>query len=152
MMSPTVSLDPDRNGDGYAATKATNGKRDSRDPVNYWLGKYNRAADLVLDLGSTVMVHTIYIRNSYNGGYHYSTGSKGLKIMIGNSNTGPWMEFDSGELENPIPYGTAGDIIPMIEFKGNSMMQGRYVKYECLTWYGYGCSLQYIGVAQAVGG
>ena len=105
MMSPTVSLDPDRYDGNYPATNAiTDGKRDNRDPMNYWCGKHNSASSFVIDLGSPVMVHTVYIRNSHNGGISIR-GSKGMKIMLGNSNTGPWMQFYSGELENPIPIG-----------------------------------------------
>ena len=42
-----------------------------------------------------------------------------------------------------------GEIVPMANFSGSGVMMGRYIKYECKSFHGAICCLQYIGVAQA---
>ena len=44
-------------------------------------------------------------------------------------------------------FRTAGDIVPIVTLNGNGTAQGQYVKFECQSWYGMGCCLHYIGVA-----
>ena len=54
----------------------------------------------------------------------------------------------SGMLDDPIPVGESGETVEMVVMELKEAVVGRYVHFECTSWYGKACALQYIGVVQ----
>ena len=43
-------------------------------------------------------------------------------------------------------FRVSGDIVPLLALTGNGPVVGRYVMFDCLSYYGWGCAIHYIGV------
>ena len=89
------------------------------------------------------------LRSSFN----IFRGTAHFKVSVSDSGRGPWEEIISGKLwdyrtthgvgkhvrGNPSPAKTEN-------FKIDPPVEAEYVRFDCLSWYGDGCALQYFGV------
>ena len=76
-------------------------------------------------------------------------GTKEFVVSVSTAKDGPWTEFKSGTLEDPRPFCAASppsDKNPVLEFDANQVTTARYVKFQCVTFYGARCALSFIEV------
>ena len=69
------------------------------------------------------------LRDSFN----IFRGTARFKVSVSDSGRGPWEEIVSGRLWTET-------------FKIKPPVEAEYVRFDCLSWYGDGCGLQYFGV------
>ena len=69
----------------------------------------------------------------------YFRGTKGFIIEVGESANGPWTKMVEGEFADPAQEEG------ITEFPLSRPQRGQFVKFTCVSWYRYGCMLQYIG-------
>ena len=74
----------------------------------------------------------------------FSRGTRDVSVSVSVSENGPWQEINTGTLDDPrvvdgIPQDTE-------TFQVQAVVT-RYVKFLCISYYGLGCGLQYIGVS-----
>ena len=73
------------------------------------------------------------------------SGTKDYIVSVSDTENGPWHTIQNGTFEDPRleePYKNAEGAET---FQIDPVM-ARYVKYDCVTHYGYRCALQYIAV------
>ena len=124
----------------FAVSKLLTWSKPEEFAQNYWLAPDRGTGQFVLDLGNTVTVRNIFLVNTHNG-VAKDRGTKDFKVFLGFGATGPWMQVlkqtlpDSRNLE-PVPPRTY-EITPTF---------ARYVKFELLSYWGYGGGLQFFTV------
>ena len=69
-------------------------------------------------------------------------GVKGFFVEIGDSQDGPWTKVVEGEFSDPSQNEN------ITEFPLIKPQTGQFVNLRCVSWYGRGCLLQYIGFGQ----
>ena len=173
VINPTISLDQQRYDDRFKAVYSLVDYHTDGDSKSHYVGATKTVVHFVIDLSCVAKISTVNLRNSFNGGaqggqgrwvalyrliYEYQfkcrsnlpfRSGKDFRVMVGDTNTGPWKEFASGTFEDPQSY-RPNRMVPMVVARRSTPMPGQFVKFECLSWYPgkNGCALQYIGVAQ----
>ena len=78
---------------------------------------------------------------------HFYRGSKDFSVSIGHTQNGPWTKILDGsfpDLRNETEEGYAV-IVPLTVIRRRVPQVGRFIKYQCDTWWGDGCALHYLG-------
>ena len=74
----------------------------------------------------------------------FSSGTKDFTVSVSVSQNGPWQDIKTGTLDDPrIEEGIPQDT----ETFQVQAVVARYVKFDCTSYYGLSCGLQYIGVS-----
>ena len=69
-------------------------------------------------------------------------GTKDYKIEMGVNTSGPWTTISNGQLPNNPSK---------VEIPLNNQIRGRYLRFQCITWYHSLCALHYIGIFNGYG-
>ena len=110
---------------------------DTTSTSNYWLAPDLKRAEFTLDLCRDQTVHTISLVNTHNGRKR-DRASQEFKVHL-KSSFGPWVEV----LHKILPDTSyVSDPLPIMDFSIHPT-EGRYVKFQLLTFHGYGGGLQY---------
>ena len=110
---------------------------DTTSTSNYWLAPDLKRAEFTLDLCGDQTVHTISLVNTHNGRKR-DRASQEFKVHL-KSSLGPWVEV----LHKILPDTSyVSDPLPIMDFSIHPT-EGRYVKFQLLTFHGYGGGLQY---------
>ena len=129
-------------GEIWAGTKAlVDGVNDrfAWGQANYWLGKVGELSVIIIELGCSVSLTGVTIRNAKN--LHFANwGTKEFSIHLAEKSNGPWLNVLNGSLEdhrhlNPIP---------IKHFQTEINGKGKFVKFKAEAFYGTGAGLQYI--------
>ena len=94
---------------------------------------------------ATIGNYIIKVALSQNISQDTSSGTKDFTVSVSQSENGPWTEIKWGTFTDPR---STGEVFSPQELKTFQIDQvtARYVKFTCVTYYGLGCVLQYIGV------
>ena len=83
----------------------------------------------------------------------FSRGSEAFDVSIGETSLGPWTTIAKGtfpDLRSPKKSWNPERVpLTVIQAEGGGSVAGRFVKYECTTFYGDACALHYIGLLTA---
>ena len=104
--------------------------------TNYWLGKQNHKSEFVIELGCSVSISGVTIRNAKNTNYR-DRSTKKFSIHMAELSEGPWVKAMTGTLEDQRHL----EPIPMKYFE--MMGKGKFVKFKIEEFYGAGASLQF---------
>ena len=102
---------------------------------NFWCGKKNKKSKFVIDLGCSVIIHGVTIRNSKT--QQLLWGTKTFSIYIADESDGPWWKAMTGDFEDPRQLST----VPIKYFDMTG--KGRFVKFQVEDFYGIGAAVQY---------
>ena len=108
---------------------------------NYWLAPTKSTAEFVLDLGCNKIVDEVELVNTHNG-VARDRGSKEFQVSISHYSAGPWSSVVHETLEDSRDQ---DDPLPVLTFPLSSDIKvtARFVKFNLISWYGYGGGLQY---------
>ena len=127
--------------DTFAVTKLlTNGPTEIQNE-NYWLAPQQSTAEFVLDLGCNKIVNMVELVNTHNG-EHRDRSSKEFQVSISHYSAGPWSTVMYEILEDSRDQ---ADPLPVLTFplSTHTEVTARFVKFNLISWYGYGGGLQY---------
>ena len=71
-----------------------------------------------------------------------TSGTKDFVIEIANSAYGLWTKVTEGTL--PDPRGDANKPVEKIAYRVSGSYKGQFIRFRCMSWWGYYCALQYI--------
>ena len=76
---------------------------------------------------------------------YFFRGTKSFAVSVGASEDGPWKEIKSGTLEDPRHHGQSLNPQESEIFHIDRVL-AHYIMFNCTSYYGVGCVLQYIEV------
>ena len=102
------------------------------------------AAEFVLDLGCEKFINMLELVNTHSGS-HRNRGTKEFKVSVSLYQAGPWDQVVFETLEDPREQ---TDPLPVLTFpfSSSSEVSARFVKFNLISWYGWGGGLQYFSV------
>ena len=116
-----------------------------KDPIKdtkSWLGPDKSNGNFVLDFGCFKKINMLELVNTHNENKR-DRSTKDFKVYLSDkSPTGPWTEVlnktlaDSRNFKDPLP-------VQKFSFDGETT---RYVKFQMLSFYGFGGGLHYINM------
>ena len=111
---------------------------------NYWLAPDNKPAEFVLDLGCNKIVNMMELVNTHNA-YHRDRSAKEFKVFTSSFKDGPWQMVVHKTLQDSRAH---ADPLPVLSFPFSTYSEAtaRFVKFNLISWYGYGGGLQYFAV------
>jgi len=109
---------------------------------NYWLAPSGMQGEFVLRFDQSRTVDTITIVNARNAHIN-DRGTNEFKVYLADSENGPWTEVLHDFLDDPRnTNGTVASVPPRV-FNLPNPICGQYVRFQIISWYGYGGGLQY---------
>ena len=108
---------------------------------NYWLGPNTKAGVFILDLGCAKTVNMVELVNTHNG-HVRDRGTKEFMVFTSVNKGGPWTLVVHKELPDSRHQ---SDPLPVLSFRFSDRT-ARFVKFNLISWYGYGGGLQYFAV------
>jgi len=116
---------------------------------NYWLTKYyHKGESFIADLGSSIPIIGVTLRNTNNAGYG-DMSTKKFRVYVGiDSDSGPWTEVLTQDLEDSRKQ----DPPPKQQFQWENPVNARFIQFEILEYWGLGSGLSYFDVIPAPSG
>merc|ERR1711973_901214 len=107
---------------------------------NYWLAPDGMQGEFVLRFDQSRTIDTITIVNSHNLN---DRGTNEFKVYLADSENGPWAEVLHDFLDDPRNTNGSVASVPPRVFNLPNPTCGQYVKFQIISWYGFGGGLQY---------
>merc|ERR1711962_1727490 len=115
---------------------------DGKSGIDSWISPDRFLGEaFVAELKSITVVIGVKLRNTHNGNYK-DRSTKKFRVSIGSSETGPWTELLTQELEDSRNQ----EPPPVQQFKGKNTVKGRFMKFELLEYWGLGGGLNYFDI------
>ena len=115
---------------------------DGRSGIDSWISPDRFSGEaFVAELKSITVVIGVKLRNTHNGNYK-DRSTKKFRVSIGSSETGPWTELLTQELEDSRNQ----EPPPVQQFMGKNTVKGRFMKFELLEYWGLGGGLNYFDI------
>ena len=108
---------------------------------NYWLGPDVKTGSFILDLGCDSKISMVQLINTHNANAH-DRSTKEFKVLVSKHKDGPWNEVLHKVL---VDSRKQMDPLPLQSFTFAEKI-GKYVKFELMSFYGFGGGLFYFHV------
>jgi len=105
--------------------------------ANYWVAPNDFPGEFILRFDKPRTVDTITMVNTRN------RGTNEFKVYLADSEDGPWTEVLHDYLEDPRNTNPIEASVPPKVFYLSNPTCGQYVKFQIISWYGWGGGLQY---------
>jgi len=113
---------------------------DDNQSEDMWCGvNFGKNIFFSYDIGCEVSISKLLLKNSKNNAG--DSGSKDYSVSVSDNEDGPWTVIKNATFDNP-----RENPIQLETYDLDNAVVGRYVKYECASYYGIRCCLNFIGV------
>lgn len=127
----------------FPAENAVDGQLDDGglpDHFSYWLAENEKPAELTIDLEDSQEIAEVWLQNTHNR-QHNDRGTRQYRLSASVDGK-DFVTFADGEL----PNAAGKETISIQRVRLASPVLARYVRFEAVTWFGYGAGLNEIAV------